>query len=59
MIFDHTAVSEFSAPEGVRTNCADTLEVNSSDSENHKGVRNIFYMAEGKGAGVWALRNEP
>lgn len=34
-----------------------TLESNSSDSDKYNGIRDIFYMAEGKGAGVWALRN--
>jgi hypothetical protein len=32
------------------------LENNSSDSENYTGHRDAFYLPEGKGAGVWALR---
>ena len=32
------------------------LEVHSSDSEKYKGGPDIFYMPEGRGAGVWALR---
>jgi hypothetical protein len=33
-----------------------TLEDHSSDSEAYRGVLDLFWMAEGKGAGVWALR---
>jgi len=33
-----------------------TLEDHSSDSEAYRGVLDLFCMAEGKGAGVWALR---
>lgn len=44
-------------PKALEQTVRGTLEVNSSDSDNHKGARDIFYMAEGKGAGVWALRN--
>jgi hypothetical protein len=33
-----------------------TLEENSSDSDSFKGRQDLFYMPEGKGAGVWALR---
>lgn len=43
-------------PKTLKQTVQGTLEVNSSDSESHKGVRDIFYMAERKGAGVWALR---
>lgn len=34
-----------------------TLEDNSSDSERYKGVRDIFYSVEGRGSGIWGLRN--
>ncbi len=44
-------------PEKLKQTVQGTLEVNSSDSDNHKGRRDIFYMIEGKGAGVWGLRN--
>jgi putative restriction endonuclease len=33
------------------------LETYSSDSEAYGGGKDIFYMAEGKGKGVWGLRN--
>jgi len=33
-----------------------TLEENSSDSEVYRGGPDLFWMPEGKGAGVWALR---
>ena len=33
------------------------LETYSSDSEAYGGKQDIFYMAEGKGKGVWGLRN--
>ena len=33
------------------------LETYSSDSEAFGGGKDIFYMAEGKGKGVWGLRN--
>lgn len=35
-----------------------TLENNSSDSDKHTGVRNVFCMPKGKGAGVWGLRKK-
>ncbi|HTT97855.1 MAG TPA: hypothetical protein VMF58_07375 [Rhizomicrobium sp.] len=33
-----------------------TLEENCSDTDSYKGLYDLFYMPEGKGAGVWALR---
>jgi hypothetical protein len=33
-----------------------TLEDNSSDSDNYKGGPDLFYMPDGRGPGVWALR---
>lgn len=33
-----------------------TLEENSADSESYKGGPNLFCMPDGKGAGVWAIR---
>jgi hypothetical protein len=33
-----------------------TLEENCSDTDSYKGLFDLFYMPEGKGAGVWALR---
>ena len=33
------------------------LETYSSDSQAYGGGKDIFYMAEGKGKGVWGLRN--
>jgi hypothetical protein len=33
-----------------------TLEDHSSDSRNYRGGPDLFYMPEGHGAGVWALR---
>ena len=33
------------------------LETYSSDSDAYGGGKDIFYMAEGKGKGVWGLRN--
>ena len=33
------------------------LETYSSDSEAYGGGKDIFYMVEGKGKGVWGLRN--
>ncbi len=33
-----------------------TLEDHSSDSDNYRGGLDLFYMPEGKGVGVWALR---
>lgn len=32
------------------------IEDYSSDSDNFKGKRDIFYSVEGKGKGVWGLR---
>ena len=34
-----------------------TLEDHSSDSANYRGGRDLFCMPEGRGAGVWALRD--
>lgn len=33
-----------------------TLEDHSADSDNYRGGQDIFQMPEGKGAGVWALK---
>jgi hypothetical protein len=33
-----------------------TLEENSSDSEAHRGYRDIFEMPNGRGRGYWAIR---
>ena len=33
------------------------LEINSSDSESFNKKEDIFYMVEGKGKGVWGLRD--
>ncbi|MGP6445209.1 HNH endonuclease [Rahnella aceris] len=33
------------------------LESNSSDSDSFKGKRDLFYMVQGKGKGIWGLRN--
>jgi hypothetical protein len=33
-----------------------TLEENSSESQVYRGGPDLFYMPEGKGAGIWALR---
>jgi hypothetical protein len=46
-----------SIPKAFQQTIQGTLEVNSSDSDNYRGSRDIFYMAEGKGSGVWALRS--
>lgn len=35
------------------------LESYCSESKNYKGIKDLFYMPEGKGAGVWALRKYP
>jgi hypothetical protein len=34
-----------------------TLEEHSTDSEAYKGGPDLFFMPEGQGAGVWALRD--
>jgi hypothetical protein len=33
-----------------------TLEDHSSDSDAYRGIADLFRMAEGRGAGIWALR---
>ncbi len=45
-----------SVPPSLEATIRRTLEDNSSDSENFRGV-DIFYMAEGKGGGRWGLRS--
>ena len=45
-----------SIPEAVEAVVRRTLEENSSDSEVYRGGPDLFWMPEGKGAGVWALR---
>jgi hypothetical protein len=46
-----------SVPENLEATVRRTLEDNSSDSDNYRGI-NIFYMPKGKGAGVWGLRSK-
>jgi hypothetical protein len=45
-----------SVPPSLEATIRRTLEDHSSDSENYRGGPDLFYMPEGKGAGVWALR---
>ena len=46
-----------SVPPTLEATIRRTLEDHSSDSENHHSGRpDLFWMPEGKGAGVWALR---
>jgi hypothetical protein len=45
-----------SVPPSLEATVRRTLEDHSSDSDNYRGGPDIFYMPEGKGAGVWALR---
>jgi hypothetical protein len=45
-------------PEEIEATVRGTLEDNSSDSDRHKKVRDIFCMPEGKHSGIWALRHK-
>lgn len=45
-----------SIPPSLDATVRKCLEDACADSENYKGVANLFYMPEGKGVGVWALR---
>jgi hypothetical protein len=45
-----------SLPRSLEAVVRRTLEDHSSDSEAYRGGPDLFFMAEGKGAGVWALR---
>lgn len=45
-----------SVPRNLDAVVRSTLEDNSSDSQAYKGRFNWFYMPEGRGAGIWALR---
>jgi hypothetical protein len=45
-------------PRELEATVRGTLEDNSSDSDRFKGVRDIFYMPDGKHSGVWALRKK-
>lgn len=47
-----------STPSSLEAIVRRELENNSSDSENYTGHRDAFYLPEGKGAGVWALRSK-
>jgi hypothetical protein len=47
-----------SAPESLEATIRQTLESNSSDSDNYRGQRDLFYMPQGKGRGIWALRSK-
>jgi hypothetical protein len=44
-----------SIPPSLEATVRRTLEDHSSDSENYRG-QDLFFMPEGKGAGVWGLR---
>lgn len=45
-------------PRSLEATIRRTLENHSSDSKNYTGGADIFYMPEGKGAGLWALREK-
>lgn len=47
-----------STPRSLEAVVRRTLEENSSDSESYKGGPDLFYMPQGKGAGIWALRSK-
>jgi hypothetical protein len=46
-----------SVPRTLEATIRRTLEDHSSESNNYKGRDDLFFMPEGKGSGVWALRN--
>ena len=47
-----------SVPRNSEAAIRECLETHSSDSERYKsGYPNLFMMARGRGAGIWALRN--
>lgn len=43
-------------PRSLDATVRGTLEDNCYESHRYKGVRDVFAMAEGKGRGVWALK---
>lgn len=45
-----------SVPSSLEATVRRTLENHSSDSRNYTGGADLFYMPEGKGSGIWALR---
>lgn len=45
-----------SLPRTLEATVRKTLEEHSSDSHNYRGGPDLFFMPEGKGAGIWALR---
>jgi len=47
-----------SLPQSFDATVRRTLEEHSSDSLVYRGIHDLFWMPEGKGAGVWALRDE-
>jgi hypothetical protein len=48
--------SRRSIPRTLDATVRRTLEDHSSDSHNYQGRADLFFMPEGKGSGVWALR---
>ena len=46
-----------SIPPSIEAIVRRTLEENSTDAESYKGGADLFRMPDGKGAGVWTLRN--
>jgi hypothetical protein len=46
-----------SVPESLEATVRRTLEDNCADSDNFRGM-DVFYMPNGKGAGVWGLRTK-
>jgi hypothetical protein len=47
-----------SLPKSIEATVRRTLENHSSDSHNYRGGADLFCMPEGKGAGIWALRQQ-
>lgn len=46
-----------SVPRTLQATIRRTLEDHSSDSQNYRGTFDLFFMPEGKGEGIWALRS--
>ena len=42
--------------DGTKAGIRKCIEDHSSDSDNYKGIDDIFYSVAGKGSGIWGLR---
>lgn len=55
---EYEKITRLPLTAGKKAGIRKTVEDHSSDSDNYKGKRDLFYSVYGKGQGVWGLRKQ-